>query len=230
MLLVNIFLLLTLVLLFSPLLTGLLLHEITGIAFFVLLIMHLLFSWDWIQKIRARLKIVQWPIKLGYFVNTLLFIVISLQLISGLTISQFVLPFFGVRTINDWVWRELHNLAYQISILLTCLHISINMDRIVRYLRGGLNNTFNWNLIRHLSYVSFRITIRRVLLILCWICIVGLLAWFFLGSPIKDRLHPEDEIKRFQPMLIPGLVQFFGGFVVLAILTYMARRWIKIRL
>jgi hypothetical protein len=229
MLLVNALLLLTFLLLVSPLLTGLVVHEITGIMFLMLLLMHLLFSWNWIKKMGPRFKMAQWRIKLGYLVHWLLFLSISLQLASGLIISQFVLPYFGLPTINDWVWRELHQLAYQFSILLTCLHISLNLDRIKAYCREVISNKIRRYIPARARYIPVGVMLGRAAIIISVMFLIGLVAWMVLGKPIKDRLHPEDEIKHFQPMLIPGLVQFFGAFAVLAILTYMAKRWVKIR-
>src|ERR1700712_2416422 len=77
------------VLLFSPLITGLALHELLGIIFVSPFIMHLLFSWQWIKQSPKRaLSHGDWRYKLNLILNTSLFVLVVLELLSGLMISQ----------------------------------------------------------------------------------------------------------------------------------------------
>ena len=80
-------------LLLSPRLTGLPVHEWLGIAFAIPLLVHLLLAWPWIVTATRRLFA---PIRRRDTVNTLhnlsLFVTTTVVVVSGIVISQVSLP------------------------------------------------------------------------------------------------------------------------------------------
>jgi len=104
-------LLIIFIMLLSPRMTGLPLHEVLGFVFFIPVIIHLLIAWPWIQNsTRKFFKAATIRTRFNFFLNTILFILVITELVSGFIISQVVLPGLGINTINDRTWRSVHNL------------------------------------------------------------------------------------------------------------------------
>jgi len=51
-----------------------------------------------------------------------------------------------------------------------------------------------------------------------------------IGEPSLARLYNHNEITRFDPSFVHGLIQFFGETFLLAIVVFIARKWLRIRL
>src|SRR5215204_1241210 len=120
-------LLIIFILLLSPRMTGLALHEILGFIFFIPIIIHLLIAWPWIQNTTEKFfKTASRRTRLNFLLNAILFILIITELVSGFIISQVVLPDLGIDTINDKAWRSVHNLPLNFVVLFAGLHIAIN--------------------------------------------------------------------------------------------------------
>jgi cytochrome b561 len=114
-------------LLMSPRLTGLALHEWIGIAFLLPLLVHLLMSWRWIvTALRRALAPACWRDAANLALNTMLFISTTVVVVSGLVISQVALPWLGVGTIDDRTWRTTHNNWTDAMWLFVCAHVAMN--------------------------------------------------------------------------------------------------------
>jgi Domain of unknown function (DUF4405) len=124
---VDILLLAMLLLLFSPRMTGLSIHEWLGISLGGVLIVHLLFSWSWISSTTRR--VVSAPnrrTRINYVLNCLLFVLIIVEVTSGFEISQVSLPSLGIQTIDDRSWRALHNQTLNWTMLVLGFHLAMN--------------------------------------------------------------------------------------------------------
>lgn len=122
-------------LLLSPRLTGLPVHEWLGLAVGVPVVVHLLLSWSWIS--RATLFVPTrpgWRHRINYVLNWLLFALMVLEILSGVVISVVALPALGISTVEDGAWRLLHNRFLNFLVLLTGIHIAMNWNA----LRVGL--------------------------------------------------------------------------------------------
>jgi cytochrome b len=74
---VDVILLVALLLLFSPRLTGLPVHEWLGMALAGVVALHLLLSWSWISASTRRFAIrTDWRARVNYLLNWLLFVLI----------------------------------------------------------------------------------------------------------------------------------------------------------
>ena len=135
---IDVALLVVLLVLFSPRLTGLPLHEWLGIALGVPLVVHLVLSWAWIRTHTARLSARDARARINYLLNWVLFILVVIEVTSGIAISQAALPSIGIPTINDRAWRELHNVTLNWTMLALGLHVAMNwkplVDGVRRYL------------------------------------------------------------------------------------------------
>src|SRR4029078_12948539 len=79
------------ILLLSPRMTGLALHEVLGLIFFIPIIIHLLIAWPWVHNATRRFfQTTKRRTRLNFFLNSILFILVITELVSGFIISQVV--------------------------------------------------------------------------------------------------------------------------------------------
>lgn len=128
---------LALLLLLSPRLTGLPVHEWLGIAITVPLLVHLLLAWSWIAAAARRLRQPRRPREVANSVlNAFLFVAATVVVVSGLVISQVALRQLGVATINDRAWRGMHNRWTTWLWIGASAHIAMNWRWIVTATRS----------------------------------------------------------------------------------------------
>jgi Domain of unknown function (DUF4405) len=229
MILLDVLLFIVFIFLLSPLITGLPLHEWLGIIYFLPVIIHLLFSWKWIkQSTGSFLHKSGWRQRFNYFLNAVLFILVVLEIISGLIISRVVLHSLGILTISDLTWRELHNGVSVGIVLAISFHIALNWQRIASYFKKQTS----FNKARKKSPVQplLKRGLIRISLILLFALLIFAVAYLLIGGPDKTRLNVENEIARFKPKLIPGIVQVTGYVVSVFIIAYIGWKYLKIRL
>jgi len=221
-------LLIIFILLLSPRLTGLPLHEVLGIIFFIPIIIHLLIAWPWIQNATKKFfKTTNWRTRFNFFLNTILFILVITELVSGTIISQVVLPNLGIKTINDRSWRSMHNVPLNLVVLFGGLHIAINWDWIVAAFkkRPGIPKPGK----RTLLFQLMPLLVRIGILILAT-GLVSLVLYSIIGKPSLSRLYNHNEIARFNPSLSHGIVQLLGEAFLIAIVAFIARKWLRLKL
>ena len=117
----------------TPKLTGLPWHEWLGVAFLVPMLVHLLLSWRWIlTALRRTFSPTRRRDAVNLWLNVALFITAAGVIISGLMISQVALPWLGIATIDDRVWRETHNNWTDAMLITVAAHVAINFRWIIR--------------------------------------------------------------------------------------------------
>lgn len=210
----------------SPRLTGLPLHEIIGIVFIVPVIIHLLVAWRWIlNALKQFFKKSKQRLRFNFVLNALLFIAVIIQIVSGIVISQVALPFYGIHTINDASWRFLHNQTSTAMMLIVGFHLALNWNWIISFFRKRVVTKIQLKL-----SPAFLTTVSRVVIILFFSCIITLALYAALGKPNLSRLYTGNEIARFRPTVGHGALQFFGESFLVAVVVYIARRWLKVKL
>jgi hypothetical protein len=221
-------LLIILILLLSPRMTGLALHEILGFIFFIPIIIHLLIAWPWIQNAsRKFFKTANRRTRFNFFLNSILFILLIAELVSGFIISQVVLPTLGINTINDRSWRSVHNLPLNFVVLFAGLHIAINWGWIVAAFKKRLSNSKQS---KGVFSFKFRSMLMHIGILIFAIGLVSLAIYSIIGEPSLKRLYNQNEIARFNPSLGHGIIQLLGEAFLLAIVAFIARKWLRIRL
>lgn len=116
----------------APKLTGLAIHEWLSIGFGVAIITHLLLHWQWIVEVTKRFfSKAQMSARVNYVLNTLLFIIFTLIIFSGLMISEVALPLFGIQATPGFTWRSIHKLSADASVFLLGLHVALHWKWIV---------------------------------------------------------------------------------------------------
>jgi len=221
-------LLIIFILLLSPRLTGLPLHEVLGVIFFIPIIIHLLIAWPWIQNVtRKFFKTANRRTRFNFFLNTILFILVIIELISGFVISQVVLPNLGIKTINDRSWRAAHNLPLNFVVLFAGLHIAVNWGWIVAAFKKRLSGPKQAN---EVFSLEIRLILVRIGILILAAGVISVILYSIIGKPSLTRLYNHNEIARFYPTLGHGLVQFFGEAFLIVLVVFIARKWLRIRL
>ncbi|PWH16552.1 MAG: hypothetical protein DDG59_09300 [Anaerolineae bacterium] len=133
---------------FEPRLTGIPVHEWLSLALGITLTVHLLWHWDWMLNVGKRyFKRLFHISRLKFFVDLLFLVAFITVLLSGLLISRSILPLFGIQTEHRSIWRPLHSLSADLSLLFLAIHLGLNWDWIVctlkRYLWTPLRRGFS---------------------------------------------------------------------------------------
>ena len=230
MLLLDLFLFVCLILLLSPFSTGLSWHEFLGTIFFLPLILHLLFSWSWIEgSTRRFLNKSNWRERFNYFLNLAFFVFVVLEIVSGLIVSQVLVPFIGIKTINDDAWRGLHKQVSVGIVILISMHISLNWQRMVSYFRKRISPSNKKNEMRRFSLI-LKIQAIRVTIVIIATVIITSLGYLVLGAPVMSRVSAVNDIARFRSNPIAGTAQVMGAAICIFILAYISWRWLRVRL
>lgn len=116
-----------LLLMLSPRLTGLGVHEWLGLALGIPVLVHLLLSWRWIARSSSRMVAgADLRLRINYLLNAVLFFLLVQEIVSGIAISQVALPAFGAAAVDDRSWRAVHNLYLNELVLVLGLHFAMN--------------------------------------------------------------------------------------------------------
>ena len=134
----------------EPRSSGIPIHEWLAISILAVLVVHLLLSGDWIvQTTRRFLGKLNTQTRLNYLLNWSLFIDVMLLMLSGLVISEVVMPTLGIGLPRNFAWRGLHEFSANLFIILlglhTALHWSWVADTFKRYVFQPIGRVFSTN-------------------------------------------------------------------------------------
>ena len=116
----------------DPRATGIAIHEWLTIGGTAVIVLHLLLNWNWIAGVtRKFFKKVSVKPRINYILNWLFFIDGVVVMLTGIMISEVVLPAFGIRPPEGGAWRQLHTLSADLSIFILALHTALHWDWIV---------------------------------------------------------------------------------------------------
>jgi len=221
-------LLIIFILLLSPRMTGLSLHEALGVIFFIPVFVHLLIAWPWIKASTKKFfKTPNRRTRFNFFLNTILFILVITELVSGVFISQVIMPSIGIKTINDRSWRALHNLTLNFTVLFAGLHVAVNRGWIASVFKNRSTIPRRGSKILSLKIMTL---LFRISILIVAEGIVASLLYGVLGPPTLNRLYVQDEVSRFKPSLGHGIGQFFGEAFLIVLYAFIARKWLRIKL
>jgi hypothetical protein len=125
-------LLLLILLIESPRITGVAWHEVLGVAIAVPVLVHVLLSWHWIlSKAKRCLASGTTRTRFNYLINAVLFVLMVVVILSGAVVSRVVLPSVGVATVFDRDWFDLHDAASTVLFFAVGLHLAMNWGWVV---------------------------------------------------------------------------------------------------
>jgi hypothetical protein len=120
----------------DPRVTGIAIHEWLTIAGTAAILLHFLLNWNWISGLtRHFLRKSSTKTRLNYILNWLFFIDGVLVMLTGVMISEVVLPQLGLQAARNMQWRQLHSLTADWSLILLGLHLALNWDWVVHVVK-----------------------------------------------------------------------------------------------
>ena len=117
---------------FSQEITGETLHEWLGLALFVGLFTHLLLHWKWVVNITKRIfsKKLNHKTRLNYMINGGLLMSFVMMGVSGLMISESVMPLIGLGNGPD-IWESIHEAVSNFTLLMVLSHLLLHTKWII---------------------------------------------------------------------------------------------------
>lgn len=113
----------------DPRTSGIAIHEWLSIAIAGTIVVHLLLNWNWIIEVTRRLFSGGLNgSRMNYILNWLLFIDGILIMLSGIMISEAVVPALGFTLPMNFAWRSLHDLSANISLIIMGLHLALHWN------------------------------------------------------------------------------------------------------
>lgn len=132
----------------APRFSGIPIHEWLSIAFAAAIVIHLLLHWQWIvATIKRFFQRMNSQQRINFVLNVLLFIAMTIIIVTGLMISRVALPLFGISTVRGGIWRQLHSLATDAAVIIVGLHVAMHWqwiwNAIKRYLIKPVTSRFS---------------------------------------------------------------------------------------
>jgi hypothetical protein len=118
----------------DPRSSGIAIHEWLTIALAATIVVHLLLNWSWIVEVTKRLFAKGKGLngsRVNYILNWTLFIDGILIMLSGIMISESVVPTLGLTIARNFAWRGLHELSTNFALVLMGLHMALHWNWIV---------------------------------------------------------------------------------------------------
>lgn len=129
---VDIFLFISFVLVNIPQATGIPFHEWASVLFIVPLLVHILLDWNWIVSVTKRMfGRLPGEVRFNHIFDLIIFIMMTLALMTGFVISEAALPAIGINITIDPFWSSMHDLTANLTMILIGIHLAMHWGWIV---------------------------------------------------------------------------------------------------
>ena len=110
--------------------TGIIIHEILGLIFFILTLIHILNNKNWIKNIFKSKFIKDMSLKkaLTFFVNSLLFILFIITIASGIMVSVVLFRFINIQ--YKEMFYQIHIISSYGLFILSIVHLFMHIKMI----------------------------------------------------------------------------------------------------
>lgn len=121
----------------DPALTGLVVHELLGVAIAGFLLLHTVLNWGWTVRTVTRFfdRITTMP-RINLVVDVALFVESVAVMLSGLMVSRVVLTAMGVSATASPIWSAVHAVSAEATSVLLAVHAALHWKWLVRTLAG----------------------------------------------------------------------------------------------
>lgn len=123
----DIVLLASFVLVNIPQATGIPFHEWISLLFIVPMVLHILLDWKWVVSVTKRMfGRLPGEVRFNHIFDLLIFIMMTLALMTGFIISEALLPTLGIHVAIDPFWSTMHDLVANLTMLLIGVHLAMH--------------------------------------------------------------------------------------------------------
>ena len=108
-------------------LTGVTVHEWLSLVFLLPMLIHLLFHWDWVLRLPARVFNGQrgsW--RLNSVLDIVLYALMCFSIVSGVLASRVALPELGMPIVEDSFWTATHHKFSNLLFPLVGVHLALH--------------------------------------------------------------------------------------------------------
>lgn len=156
--------------------TGLVFHEIAGIAVFVFIVIHLILNFSWLKGIAINLFLkkneVNTKTKLMYALNIGLFVSITIIVVTGIMISTYLFPSTSASPLVTLI----HKGASFVALGLIGIHVALHL----KYLVAAFKNIF-----KHFGDKNIKTVLAR--------CFIGLAILLALYVPLSKYFSNNSQ-------------------------------------
>ena len=159
----DLFLSLGFVLMFDKMALGMKLHEIIGLVIGGAVLIHLVLNYKWIIGVSKKLfsKNLSTRLRLCYILNLMLFICVTLIILSGIFISKVL---FTSITSQNHIWKSIHMGVSNIALGLIGIHIGLHWNWVINVSK----RIFKFNLQEKFSKAISNFLIIVILIFGCY--------------------------------------------------------------
>ncbi len=126
----------------QPHFTGMTIHEWLGISLGGAFLLHILLHWRWLYATTSRFfKKLARQSRINFVLNLALLIDFTIITLSGILISEEVLPLLGLAGSQDMAWKSLHTISADLAVWIVGLHIALHWKWVLSATRKYL---FGW--------------------------------------------------------------------------------------
>ncbi len=112
-----------------PQTTGEMLHEWGAVIFSVPFIIHLMLHWDWLKNLPKTLFMkMKASDKFNQILNILIYLTMVMAMVSGIMISEELMPSLGFSDNAKAVWKFLHHTSSEFIFPLLGIHLAMHWD------------------------------------------------------------------------------------------------------
>ena len=112
----------------APEATGVPLHEWISLALIPVIVVHLALNWQWIVRTtRQTFRRLPGEMRINHVLDALLFIVMTLTMVSGILASRSALRTFGFTGPPDRFWDHVHGMFAFTTLSLVGVHVAMHV-------------------------------------------------------------------------------------------------------
>ncbi|MDD2534370.1 MAG: DUF4405 domain-containing protein [Eubacteriales bacterium] len=133
-LIIDVILAAVMIILMQPLISGVFAHEWLGVIIGGALVAHLAINRQWIAAVgKGFFSKISWQARINFMINSMMAISMTLTLLSGVLISQFL--FTPLAAANYSAWTAIHSFSSWATLLIVIIHVLLHADWIKRVIR-----------------------------------------------------------------------------------------------
>ena len=163
--------------------TGVPFHEWASILFIAPILVHLLLSWKWVVSVtRGMFGALQGKVRFNHTLDLIIFILMSLVMMTGLVISESALPALGLQPVIDPFWSKMHDVTANLTILVVGVHLAMHWD----WIRGAVK----WRQFS-VPLKVLRGSLGPVVIVIAAALVVSFLAWWVGQTEWANQIRQE---------------------------------------